>query len=503
MANQMKKYFITTPIYYVNDRPHLGHIYTTLAADVIARFKRLDGYDVHFLTGTDEHGQKIEKSAAAKGVNTLEYCDHIASIFKDAAIKMNFSYDDFIRTSEPRHKDVVKQIWQQMFDKGYIYEGKYAGWYSVRDEAFYDESEIVDGKAPTGAEVEWVEEPTYFFKLSAFEEKLLALYESQPDFIMPESKRNEVISFVKSGLRDLSVSRTSFKWGIEVPNDPSHVMYVWLDALFNYYSAVSKPELQKYWPADLHIVGKDILRFHAIYWPAFLMAVDLPLPSRVFAHGWWLVEGEKMSKSIGNVLDPLSLVEKFGLDQVRYFLMREMPFGNDHSFSSENFFNRINSELSNTIGNLVQRVVSFVNKNADSKVPEFSLIPEDEDLLNEAYGIVDKMRVLMDQQAIHLAFEEVFKLAKLANEYIDKNAPWNLKKTDVARMNTVLYVLLELIRVIAILLQPLIPDSSSKILSFFMIKDVGFEKVNKDNALRQGADISSAEIVFPRLEDKA
>lgn len=367
-------YYLTTPIYYVNDKPHIGHAYTTLACDALARFKRLDGYEVKFLTGTDEHGQKVETAAANAGVDPQTFTDKVSLNFRDLAGAMNFSNDDFIRTTEERHKKACQAIWNKLLEKGHIYLGAYEGWYSVRDEAFFTETEVVDGKAPTGAPVEWVEEPSYFFDLSKWQEPLLKYYEEHPEFIAPSARRNEVMSFVKSGLRDLSVSRTSFKWGVPVPGDDAHIMYVWLDALTNYITAAGYPDTESsdfkaFWPADLHMVGKDILRFHAVYWPAFLMAADLPLPKRVFAHGWWTNEGQKISKSVGNVIDPLELIEKYGLDQVRYFLLREVPFGNDGDYSHTAMVNRMNSELANDFGNLSQRVLSMIAKNCDGKVP--------------------------------------------------------------------------------------------------------------------------------------
>src|SRR5215475_3326879 len=345
-----ERYYITTPIYYVNDSPHIGHAYTTLSCDVLARFMRLDGFDVHFLTGTDEHGQKVEKSAAAAGLDPQAFTDRVSAEFKALAEQLNCSFDNFIRTTEARHTRACQALWQKLVENGDIYLGKYAGWYAVRDEAFYAESELIDGKAPTGADVEWVEEPSYFFRLSAWQDRLLAFYDANPDCIGPRSRRNEVISFVKSGLLDLSVSRTSFKWGIPVPGDPAHIMYVWLDALTNYITAVGYPDVdsdmfKRFWPADLHMVGKDILRFHTVYWHAFLMAAGIAPPKRVFAHGWWTNEGQKISKSLGNVIDPLKLVEEFGLDPVRYFLLREVPFGSDGNFSREQMVKRINADL--------------------------------------------------------------------------------------------------------------------------------------------------------------
>ncbi|MEK9848844.1 MAG: methionine--tRNA ligase, partial [Rhodospirillaceae bacterium] len=367
---QQKQFYITTPIYYVNDLPHIGHAYTTLACDVTARFKRLDGYDVFFLTGTDEHGQKVEKSAALAGVEPQAFTDRVSQNFLDLTKAMNFSQSQFIRTTETRHKEACQEIWRRLQDNGHIYLGKYSGWYAVRDEAFYDESELKtaeDGKktAPSGAEVEWVEEPSYFFDLSKWQDKLLDFYEKNPDFIAPQSRRNEVISFVSGGLKDLSISRTSFKWGVPVPNDPEHIMYVWLDALTNYLTATGFPGpynegCADFWPADLHMVGKDILRFHAVYWPAFLMGAGIELPKRIFAHGWWTNEGQKISKSLGNIIDPYEISEKYGLDQVRFFLLREVPFGNDGDFSQNSMINRINSELANDLGNLLQRSLSMV-----------------------------------------------------------------------------------------------------------------------------------------------
>ena len=362
-----KRYYVTTPIYYVNDAPHIGHAYTTLACDVLARFKRLDGFDVKFLTGTDEHGQKVAKSAAAKDMDPREFTDMVSRKFRDLAQFMNCENFDFIRTTEARHKKASQAIWKRLVERDEIYLGSYAGWYAVRDEAFYTEDELTDGPdgkktAPSGAEVEWVEEPSYFFKLSEWGDRLLEHYQDHQDFVLPNTRLNEVKSFVSGGLQDLSVSRTTFKWGVPVPGDDEHIMYVWLDALTNYITGVGFPETEKgdyatYWPADLHMVGKDILRFHAVYWPAFLMAAGLEPPKRVFAHGWWTNEGRKISKSLGNIIDPIHLVEKYGLDPVRYFLLREVPFGNDGDFSHAAMVTRMNSELANDYGNLAQRVL--------------------------------------------------------------------------------------------------------------------------------------------------
>ena len=494
------KYYVTTPIYYVNDSPHIGHIYTTLAADVIARFKKLNGFDVYFLTGVDEHGQKVEKAAHLNDLTPQKFCDQVCKRFEDLCDLMNISNSDFIRTTEDRHKEVVKEVWSKLLAQGDIYLGKYSGWYCVRDEAFYSDTELVDGKAPTGASVEWIEEESYFFNLSKWQDKLLEFYDANPDFILPHFRKNEVKNFVLNGLKDLSVSRTSFKWGIKVPCDENHVIYVWLDALFNYYSAINNKNLNYFWPPDLHVIGKDITRFHAIYWPAFLMALGMPLPKTIFAHGWWLVEGSKMSKSEGNVINPLELINEYGLDYVRYFLMREMPFGNDHSYSKKSFVNKINSELCNNIGNLCQRVLMFVFKNLDSTVP-YNQVVIDDCILKHAYQLASKMQKLMDKYDIYNAFEEVIKLSSLANEFINDNAPWVLKKSDPEKLNSVLYILLETIRIIGISLNPLIPMSSDKILDSLGIGSEfrTFKYMNKDFSLKSGSLLPQPEVIFPRI----
>ena len=511
-----KRYYVTTPIYYVNDVPHIGHAYATLACDVLARFKRLDGYDVKFLTGTDEHGQKVEKSAIAAGVDPQTFTDQVSQNFRDLADFMNYSHDDFIRTTEDRHKRACQDLWRRLEDADEIYLGSYSGWYAVRDEAFYGEGELTtgaDGKktAPSGAEVEWVEEPSYFFKLSEWQDRLLAHYDANPDFILPNTRRNEVISFVKGGLQDLSVSRTTFKWGIPVPGDDEHIMYVWLDALTNYITAVGYPETVNgdyptYWPADLHMVGKDILRFHAVYWPAFLMAAGLEPPKRVFATGWWTNEGQKISKSLGNAIDPIELVNKYGLDQLRYFLLREFPFGNDGDFSHRAIVGRMNSELANDYGNLAQRVLSMVHKNCDGAVPEPGVLrEEDEVLLTAARGMMGQMRDSMDKQSFHEALEAVWSVIRSANGYVDAQAPWQLRKDDPARMATVLYVLAETIRHLALLTQPFMPDSSSRLLDQLAIPDDvrNFTNLNPECALKPGTSLPKPEGVFPRFMDDA
>ncbi|MTI10049.1 methionine--tRNA ligase [Curvivirga aplysinae] len=508
-----QNFYITTPIYYVNDKPHIGHAYTSLACDVLARFKRMDGYNVHFLTGTDEHGQKVEQSAEKAGIDPQKFTDNVSQNFRDLAKAMNFSNDDFIRTTEERHKEACQAIWNKLVETGDIYLGAYAGWYAIRDEAFYTETELVDGPngnkiAPTGAEVEWLEEPSYFFKLSAWEDKLLELYESNPDFIAPKSRRNEVLSFVKGGLKDLSVSRTTFSWGVPVPNDDDHIMYVWLDALTNYLTAAGYPDMEKqsfkdFWPASLHMVGKDILRFHAVYWPAFLMAADIPLPERVFAHGWWTNEGQKISKSLGNVIDPLDLIEKYGLDQTRYFLMREVPFGNDGDFAHEAMVGRMNTDLANDIGNLCQRVMSMIFKNCDAQFPEFGdFTDEDKALMTMADEALVKTRDLINQQSFHKALEAIWAVVGEANRYVDAQAPWALRKTDIDRMKTVLYVLADTIRKLGLLIRPFMPESADKMLDLLQVSENSRDFSAYGEVLKSGVAIEKPVGIFPRFVDE-
>jgi methionyl-tRNA synthetase len=458
-------FYITTPIYYVNGEAHIGHAYTTIIADVLARFNKLDGNRVMFLTGTDEHGQKIFRSAESQMTSPKEFVDKIVPKFKYLWEKMDCQYDFFIRTTDQEHIEFVKDIWNKMFEKGYIYLGKYSGWYSIRDEAFYAETDLVDGKAPTGAEVEWIEEPSYFFRLSAFQDKLMQFYEDNPDFVMPNYRLNEVKAFVKGGLRDLSVSRLSVKWGIKVPNDEDHVIYVWLDALFNYLSALKASGKEDFWPCNVHVVGKDILTFHAVYWPAFLMALDIQPPKQILAHGWWKNEGEKMSKSLGNVLDPNDIIDEFSRDYTRYFMLREMQIGQDGSFSTTALMQRINGELVNNIGNLVQRVTSFAYKNCFGIVPEGNDFSDDDRrILDNFHNALDSVRNAMKQFRINEALNIILDLGHQGNAYVEINAPWKLKTEDVRRMQTVIFVLMECIRVIGILLQPFIPDGAMRIL---------------------------------------
>jgi methionyl-tRNA synthetase len=502
-------YYVTTPIYYVNDAPHLGHAYTTVACDALARFMRLDGHRVMFLTGTDEHGQKVARSARDSGIDPQTFCDRVSQNFRDMTQLMNVDNDDFIRTTEPRHVAACQALWRELEKRGEIYLGKFAGWYSVRDEAFYDEAELVDGKAPTGAPVDWVEEENFFFRLSAWQDRLLAFYDANPDFIAPKSRRNEVISFVKGGLRDLSVSRTSFSWGIPVPDHPQHVMYVWLDALTNYITAVGYPDTENdlyssFWPANLHMVGKDILRFHAVYWPAFLMAAGLEPPRRVFAHGWWTVEGQKMSKSLGNFIPPQKLVEEYGVDAVRYFMLRELPFGSDGDFSHRAMVNRINGDLANDFGNLAQRVLSMVNRNCGKAVPQpGALTAADETLLGAARALRERMRAEFAEQSFHRALEILWQVVGDANRYVDEQAPWALKKTDPARMATVLYVLAETVRHLAIFAQPVVPAAAGKLLDQLAVPAEARDFASLSSPLKPGMQLPKPEGIFPRRADAA
>jgi methionyl-tRNA synthetase len=511
-------YYITTPIYYVNDVPHIGHAYTTLACDTLARFMRLDGREVFFLTGTDEHGQKVEQAAKAAGVTPQAMADRNSERFRALARDMGYTNDDFIRTTEDRHTRAVQHLWRELAARGEIYLGKYAGWYSVRDEAFFAEKELIkgpDGKllAPTGtgAEVEWVEEPSYFFRLSAWGDRLLAFYDANPEFIAPESRRNEVISFVKGGLQDLSISRTTFTWGVPVPDDPAHVMYVWIDALTNYLTAVGYPDQEnstfsKFWPANLHLVGKDILRFHAVYWPAFLMGAGLAPPRRIFAHGWWTIEGRKISKSLGNAIDPYELVAKYGRDQMRYFLLREVPFGNDGDFSRAAMVQRVNGELANDLGNLAQRVLSMISRNCDGRVPFHDELSDDDiTLLCNSEDLINSVRPFMEYPAFNRALENIWIFVRSANSYVDHQAPWQLRKTNPKRMKTVLFVLAESIRNLAILLQPFTPDAAAKLLDQLAVPKSArcFSHLGKVSKLTPGTELPKPEGVFPRIQEAA
>ncbi|CAO5682626.1 MAG: Methionine--tRNA ligase [Holosporales bacterium] len=501
----MKKY-ITTPIYYVNDKPHLGSAYTTIACDVYARFFKFLNNDVFFLTGTDEHGQKIQQAAEKANITPKAFVDEVSKSFEALTKHLKITNNDFIRTTEDRHIKAAKALWKTLEEKGYIYLGKYEGYYSIRDEAFYQESELIDGKAPTGATVEWTTEESYFFKLSEFTDKLLDFYEKNPTFIMPESRRNEVISFVKSGLHDLSVSRTSFTWGIPILSKPEqtkdHIMYVWVDALTNYLTAIGYPDQfdEDRFKNAIHVVGKDILRFHTVYWPALLLAADLPLPKQIFAHGWWTVEGEKMSKSLGNTVDPIKLVDDFGVDAVRNFVLREMPFGQDGNFSMNSFITRTNADLANAFGNLVQRVLSFIFKNCDQKIPEKGTFsPQDLTLLNMPNNFLDALKKHVENLAFHKYIETLWQIVHSANAYIDQEKPWGLKKTDPVRMQTVLYTVAETIRKIALLAQAFLPEGTDKILTFLNIDQNARDINTFYKELIPGIMILEPSGIYPRI----
>ena len=505
-------FYITTPIYYPSAKPHMGHAYSSIIADFFARFKKMQGYNVFFLTGTDEHGQKIERAAKNAGKDPLKFCDDISKIFKDLSVTLNLSNNDFIRTTETRHKLTAKKIWKILEEKEQIYLSKYSGWYSVSDEAFYSEDEIQDEKGIklskiSGSRVEWVEEESYFFKLSKWEKKLLEFYENNPDFILPISRRNEVISFVKSGLKDLSVSRKSFKWGIPVPSNKDHVIYVWLDALTNYLSALNYPDennnlYKNFWPADLHIIGKDILRFHAIYWPAFLLAAGLKPPKRVYGHGWILSGDEKMSKSKGNILDPLEIIDIYGLDPLRYYLIKEVSFGNDGNISKEKLEKCINSDLANNYGNLCQRVVSFSEKNLALKISnEINFSKEDERILAIYNDNYDKIINFVDQQDINSYINFVIEQLFAANKYFNDQEPWK-KKSDTIRLNAIIYTSLELIRKITILLYPIIPDTCLKVFKIFNydINNINLESIKINKYIKLGSNINKIGILFKKID---
>ena len=507
-----ERYYLTTAISYPNGRPHIGHAYELIATDVLARFKRLDGYDVLFVTGTDEHGIKMLQSARDQGITPKELADRNSAEFEKMAKILGGSHDDFIRTSEARHRAASQAIWAKMSASGDIYKDAYSGWYSVRDEAYYGEDETAvreDGKryGPQGSPVEWVEEESYFFKLSQFQDRLLTLYEEHPEFIGPTERRNEVISFVRSGLRDLSISRTTFDWGIPVPGDEKHVMYVWVDALTNYITATGFPgegPLTEFWPADLHVIGKDIVRFHTVYWPAFLMSAGLPLPRRVFGHGFLFNRGEKMSKSVGNVIDPFALVDAYGLDRLRYFLLREVPFGQDGNYSHDAIVNRTNSELANDLGNLAQRSLSMIAKHCDAKVPQpGDFVEADDAILAATIALLPAARAAIDRQEIHVMLGSIIAVVSEANRYFAGQEPWALRKSDPARMATVLYVTAEVLRRVAILLQPVMPQSAAKLLDILGVsRDArSFTELNPDTRLRAGTDLPGPQPIFPRFVD--
>ncbi|MCK0172849.1 MULTISPECIES: methionine--tRNA ligase [Mycobacteriaceae] len=505
-------YYITTAIDYPNGAPHIGHAYEKVATDAIARFKRLDGFDVRFLTGTDVHGLKMAQTAEREGIPTADLALRNSDTFEAMQRKLDSSFDRFIRTSDADHFEASAEIWKRMDAAGDIYLDSYSGWYSVRDERFYSDDEIEtrdDGdkySIETGTPLTWTEEQTYFFRLSAYTDRLLAHYEAHPEFIGPDVRRNEVVSFVSGGLRDLSISRTTFDWGVPVPGHPDHVMYVWVDALTNYLTGVGFPDVssvdfQKFWPADLHVIGKDIIRFHTVYWPAFLMSAGIELPRRVFAHGFINVKGEKMSKSVGNVIDPVNLVDTFGVDAVRYFLLREVPFGQDGSYSEEAIIGRINADLANELGNLAQRSLSMVAKNLGGAVPApGAFTAEDTALLDAADALMDRVRGHFDQQAMHLALEAIWSVLGATNRYFSAQEPWVLRKTDPDRFATVLYTTLEVVRIAALLSQPVMPTSTAKLLDLLGRPEDQRSFDTITTRLAPGTALPAPSGVFPRYQ---
>ena len=509
-----KNFYITTPIYYPSGKPHMGHAYSSIVADIFARFKRLEGFDVLFLTGTDEHGQKIQKEANKHKKDPTQFCDEISETFRSLTKILNLTNNDFIRTTEHRHYKSVNEIWNRLVKSGDIYLDKYSGWYSVSDEAYYDKDEIEekDGKKiskSSGSLVEWVEEESYFFKLSAFQKRLLDHYGENKNFILPESRRNEVVSFVEKGLKDLSISRTSFSWGIPVPENNKHVIYVWLDALTNYLSALNFPNIddkkyKSFWPADVHIIGKDILRFHAVYWPAFLFAAKLPLPKRVFGHGWILSDEKKMSKSIGNILDPIEIIKNYGVDQLRYYLIKEVSLGNDGSISMENLKNCINNDLANNYGNLCQRVFSFIKKNCNNRIPKNNnLNDNDIKLIKNIKNNIPKLIDFINNQNLNEYIKTVVNFCFEANKYFNDSEPWTLKTKDPERMNAILHTISEQIKNISILLNPIIPISTKKVLDTINLsdKDISIDNIKKNEVFDYNLELKNLDILFKKIEN--
>ncbi|MEJ0094735.1 MAG: methionine--tRNA ligase [Methylocella sp.] len=508
-------FYITTAIPYANGAPHIGHAYERIATDAIARFKRLDGYDVLFVTGMDEHGQKMQQTAAREGITPQQLADRTAAQFAAMGAALNAPADDIVRTTEPRHHAAAQEMWKRMEAAGDIYLSKYPGWYSVRDEAFFDESELIEGAngarlAPTGAPVEWIEEESYYFRLSAYQDRLLALYRDQPEFITPEKYRNEIVAFVERGLNDLSISRSTFDWGIGVPGDPRHVMYVWVDALTNYITGTGFPDptaaRSHFWPADAHVIGKDITRFHATYWPAFLMSAGLATPKQIVVHGFLFNRGEKMSKSVGNVIDPFVLAEHYGVDPFRYFLLREVPFGQDGNYSHEAIVNRINADLANDLGNLAQRSLSMLAKNCGGKAPlPGSLTDADRAILAQAAALPGKARAAMRDYALHLVLTEIWRVVAETNRYFAGEEPWIKRKTDPARMETILYVTTETLRIVAIMAQPFMPASMAKLLDLLSVAATArdFAAAEVVEGLTPGVSLPEPQPIFPRYIEPA
>jgi methionyl-tRNA synthetase len=508
--NTRPPFYITTAIPYANGPPHIGHAYERIAADAIARFKRLDGYDVLFVTGMDEHGQKMQRTAAREGLTPRELADKTAAQFAAMGAALSSETGDVVRTTEPRHHRAARELWSRMAAAGDIYLSKYPGWYSVRDEAFFDESELTLDPggarlAPTGAPVEWVEEESYYFRLSAYQERLLRLYRDQPDFITPEYYRNEIAAFVERGLTDLSISRSTFDWGIPVPDDQRHVMYVWIDALANYITATGFPDSEaaraRYWPANAHVIGKDITRFHAIYWPAFLLSAKLALPRQIVVHGFLFSRGEKMSKSVGNVIDPMALIQNYGADQLRYFLLREVPFGQDGSYSHEAIVTRMNSDLANDLGNLAQRCLAMVAKYCGGVLPEPGALSEnDRAILAQAAALPAKSRAAMKDYALQLILTEIWRVVGDANRYFASEAPWAMRKSEPLRMQTILYVTAEVLRIIAIMTQPFMPVAAGKLLGLLGVPENArnFAEVELSPGLVSGTPLPEPFALFPR-----
>jgi methionyl-tRNA synthetase len=505
------KFYLTTPAYYVNDIPHIGHAYTTIAADVLARFKRMEGYNVFFVTATDEHGIKIQRSAEQHGKTPKEWADTVVEGFKSAWKTLDISYDHLIRTTDDYHEAGVQAFFKTLQENGYIYLGDYEGWYCVPDEAFWTEKQLIDGKCPDcGRPVERVKEKSYFFKLSAFGEKILEHIRQNPSFIEPETRRNEIVSRLQQGVNDLSISRTTVRWGVPVPGDEQYVIYVWVDALINYITAIGygtdEERFETFWPADLHLIGKEILWFHTVIWPAMLMGADLPLPHRVFGHGWWTVEGQKMSKSLGNVVDPIELSSTFGSDTVRYFLLREGTFGKDSDFSRAAMINRINNELANDLGNLLSRTLAMIKRYNSGLVPQREEAEQDNELREMAASLFSRVKPQMDQLQFSAALEEIWSFVRRCNKFVEESAPWELAKSPEhkARLDTVLYILAESLRLITLLIAPFMPRSAERMHAQLGLDDfaqVSYQKVEQWGLLKPGTETRPGTALFPKIKE--